>query len=141
MLKRQYSGGYGGATKRSKRTSAAEQAVSGLVAMVTDGVMQALREQGVAPRPKLVKCRRCLKNGHLARDCTAEVRCFRCRGSAHTVSVCPTPPLFKDLREKLTAQGEQPLFAAKTRREEESLNSSESSPEHQGENALQVTRL
>lgn len=142
MPKRQYSGGYGGLNKRSKITCAAEQAVSGLVAMVTDGVLQALKEQGVAPQPKLlVKCRRCLKHGHLARDCSAEVRCFRCHGSGHTVSVCPTPPPFQDLREKLTAQGKEPPFAAKTRRGEESPSSSESSPERPDESAMQVTRL
>lgn len=147
MSKRQWHGAGrgrydGGAPKRPKMVAgAAEQAISGLVTMVTEGVMQALREQGVAPQPKVIKCRRCLKNGHFARDCREEVRCFRCHGTGHMVNVCPSPPPFQDLREKLTTQGEQPPPAAKAKRGEESPSSSGSSPDRPDESAMQVTRL
>lgn len=139
MSKRQWYGAGrsrydGGAPKRPRMVAgAAEQAISGLVAMVTEGVMEALREQGVAPTPREMRCRRCLKMGHLARDCTDEVRCFRCHGTGHMVSVCPTPPP-SDLREKIP-----PKKDGKKRGEESA--SSSSSSEEEKDQVMESSRL
>lgn len=142
MSKRQWygagRGAYGGGAPKRPRVvaGAAEQAIGGLVAMVTEGVMEALREQGVAPAPRELKCHRCLRKGHMARDCTFEVRCFRCHGTGHMVNVCPTPPPHRDLREKLAPTPKKEEDRVPEKRGERS--SSSSSEEEQD---MENTRL
>lgn len=133
MPKRVYTGtSYGGsAPKRASIAKAAEQAVSGLVALVTDGVLSALREQGMmAPPhpPREVRCHKCLKMGHVQKDCKAPVRCFRCHGLGHTISVCPSPAV-QDLRSKLPAKVGESSKTFEARRGEKSESSSSSEEE------------
>jgi hypothetical protein len=94
--------------KRKLEEDVAEQAVEGLVARVTKGVLEALARQGVgkqsAPKSKrpAIRCWRCCKMGHVARDCKGEVTCYRYGGRGH-IQMCatPAPEQSDDLREKL----------------------------------------
>lgn len=95
--------------KRKLEEDVAEQAVEGLVARVTRGVLEALARQGMekqsAPKSKrpAIRCWRCCKMGHVARDCKGEVTCYRCGGRGHIAQMCatPAPEQSDDLREKL----------------------------------------
>lgn len=93
----------------------AQQAVAGLVKLVTNEVLGVLAQQGVGsgkkgrgslgPHPKRkprgqVQCWNCNGWGHMARDCKEEVICFRCGGRGHIIAVCSTPPT-PDLRTRL----------------------------------------
>jgi hypothetical protein len=109
--------------KRKLEDNVAEQAMEGLVARVTRGVLEALAKQGVGERsiPKFkkgegkrsvhktkrpdndIRCWRCCKKGHKARECKGEVTCYRCGGRGHIAQMCatPAPEEAGDLRDRL----------------------------------------
>lgn len=107
--------------KRKLEDNVAEQAMEGLVARVTRGVLEALAKQGVGGSsvPKFkrgegkrsvhktkrpdTRCWRCCKKGHKARECNGEVTCYRCGGRGHIAQMCatPAPDGVGDLRDRL----------------------------------------
>jgi hypothetical protein len=109
--------------KRKLEDNVAEQAMEGLVARVTRGVLEALAKQGVGGRsvPKFkqgegkrsvhktkrpdndIRCWRCCKKGHKAREYKGEVTCYRCGGRGHIAQMCatPAPEEAGDLRDRL----------------------------------------
>jgi hypothetical protein len=108
--------------KRKLEDNVAEQAMEGLVARVTRGVLEALAKQGEGKRsvPKFkrgegkhhsvpkskrpdTRCWRCCKKGHKARECKGEVTCYRCGGRGHIAQMCatPAPEEAGDLRDRL----------------------------------------
>lgn len=107
MPKRKGSAGGRAGGKRAATEGLADQALNSFVTLVTQGVLEALAEQGVGhapfapdPAPQKFVCWRCDEVGHLARDCRNDVKFYRCEGWGHIAREYATPKP-SDLRKRL----------------------------------------